>query len=80
MRGNVWQWCEDWYSSDYYKQDQARLNPEGPSTGSSRVLRGGSWNDVPRSCRAAPRVSSAPIDRYDFLGFRVVLLPASRTP
>ena len=42
MAGNVWEWCADWYDEDYYKTSPSG-NPEGPSSGDSRVLRGGCW-------------------------------------
>ena len=44
--GNAWEWCQDWFNWDYYK-DSPTKNPKGPSSGIDRVMRGGSWcNDI----------------------------------
>ena len=58
MHGNVWQWCSDWFSADYYKQSPPS-DPTGPPAGSDRVVRGGNWNYIASYCRSAFRSTTA---------------------
>ncbi|MDD2717333.1 MAG: formylglycine-generating enzyme family protein [Candidatus Wallbacteria bacterium] len=70
MSGNVWEWCQDGYSSMYYMSSPAE-NPENQAVG-SRVLRGGSWVDEPSLCRSAARGRGDPVGRDCLYGFRLV--------
>ena len=54
MSGNVYEWCQDWYIDSYYSSSP-QTNPTGPSSGSSRVTRGGSWYDGAGGCRVSCR-------------------------
>lgn len=70
MHGNVFEWCHDWY--DYTAYERAVTNdPAGPSGGSEKVIRGGSWNTAPEFCRSASRGAMEPGKRSSDVGFRV---------
>ncbi len=71
MSGNAWEWCHDWYDSNYYNISPSS-NPLGPETGSVRALRGGSWNSNKGNCRTARRNSAAPATADKEYGFRIV--------
>lgn len=60
MLGNVWEWCNDWHGPEYYKKSP-RDNPQGPATGTQRVLRGGAWDCGPEKCTAAYRAKEFPV-------------------
>ena len=76
VHGNVDQWCSDWYGKNYYLANGNERDPQGPSGGNERVLRGGDWSGLPVHCRSARRFKSEPVSLYgNLFGFRVVVLP-----
>jgi formylglycine-generating enzyme required for sulfatase activity len=71
MLGNVWEWVNDWYDPDYYRHSP-NIDPQGPSTGQQRVLRGGSWGYDAAVLRVSDRGVYQPIPRDRVIGFRCV--------
>ncbi len=71
MSGNVWEWCLDWKGS---YSSASQTDPMGPSSGSDRVLRGGSWNNYAGYCSVSNRSYYTPDNRFNSNGFRLVLV------
>ena len=71
MSGNVYEWCNDRYSSNYYSSSPVD-NPTGPDSGSGRVRRGGYWDGYAVGCRVANRSNYSPGYGYHDLGFRIL--------
>ena len=82
MHGNVWEWClDEWHESyegaptDGRAWVDAAEGVKSKDSAKSKLLRGGSWDDFPRSCRSAYRFRSQPDGAFNRVGFRVVCLP-----
>ena len=78
MHGNVWEWCQDYWSDDYSQAEA--VDPAGPASGRSRVVRGGSWSDGARLVRSAYRYHIVPGFRHYYFGFRCAQVPGAGEP
>jgi len=74
MSGNVWEWTNDWYGSDYYK-NSTRNHPSGPDSGADRVVRGGCVTGEAANLRVSRRTGYPPDFRKPALGFRILRTP-----
>ena len=74
MHGNVWQWCQDWYTD----KPPGGEDPEVTTVASLRVIRGGCWLNLGGFCRSAFRIWYVPGYRYYSLGFRVAAVQSGR--
>ncbi len=77
LSGNVWEWCSDWSSEDFYTYSPER-DPTGPSRGAYRTVRGGSWFHDAEDNRVSARMGIEPVTSISWLGFRVVLPEKNR--
>ncbi len=69
MAGNVYEWVQDWYATNYYDTSPDR-NPQGPGQGQFKVMRGGSWSDLPKYLLTYGRFKLPPETRNSYTGFR----------
>ena len=69
LAGSVWEWVQDWYEASYYEQSPEQ-NPAGPEQGQFKVLRGGSWSELPKYLLSYGRFKLPPGTRNSYIGFR----------
>ncbi len=69
MAGNVYEWVQDWYATNYYETSPDR-NPQGPAQGQFKIMRGGSWSDLAKYLLAYGRFKLPPDTRNSYAGFR----------
>lgn len=84
MHGNLREWCDDWFEDNYYQHSPLH-DPQGPSNGERRVVRGGSWLSDGRLCDAGARQKNRPAEEYSRpeygnVGFRLALAPRRASP
>ncbi len=72
MAGNAAEWVADWYDREYYQKSPDK-NPTGSATGEKRVIRGGSWADLPIALRVTARFSAEPDFEDRTIGFRCAM-------
>ena len=75
MAGNAAEWVADWYDREYY-QKSPETNPTGPANGEKRVIRGGSWADLPAALRVTARFSADTDFEDRTIGFRCAMTAA----
>jgi len=72
MHGNLWEWCEDFYSENYYSISPFE-DPKGPDGGTQKVIKGGCYFNNRDYCRSSTRGNNNPKYAYQFIGFRILM-------